>query len=128
MSGTERPRGIELRLHHSNKRGCAYYKPVDAYHKMGRSVLVNQTFVSEYFGGRQPENARLLIFGDNDHEARAPQRIALRYHHIDNGKYAYYKPVSAYYAPGPSVLVEHSLVSDYFGRIRPERLVLERRE
>ena len=47
-----------MRFDHRDKKGCAYCD-------RGPSLLVNQTLVSEYFRGMDPENARAaLILGD----------------------------------------------------------------
>ena len=120
---------IALRFHHRNKKNCAYYKPVDDDRDRGPSVLVNQTFVSEYFRGMDPATTKptLIVQGvsrpSTSMDARSPNatEIALRFHHTDNGKFAYFKPVDAARAPGPSVFVDQTLVSEYFRGLEPER-------
>jgi hypothetical protein len=52
---------IALRFHHRNEKNCACYKPVDDDRDPGPSVLVNRTFVSEYFRGLEPERARMTL-------------------------------------------------------------------
>ena len=49
---------IELRFHHRDKKNCAYYKPFGDDRAPGPSLFVDQTFVSEYFPGVDPQKAR----------------------------------------------------------------------
>ena len=120
---------IALRFHHRNKKNCVYYKPVGDDRDRGPSVLVNQTFVSEYFRGMDPATTKptLIVQGvsrpSTSTAARPPNatEVALRFHHTDNGKFAYFKPVDAARAPGPSVFVDQTLVSEYFQGLEPGR-------
>ena len=120
---------IALRFHHRNKKDCAGYKPVDDDRDRGPSVLVNRTFVSEYCRGMDPAKANptLIVQGvstpSTSTDARPPNvtGIALRFHHADDGKFAYFKPVDAARAPGPSVFVDQTLVSEYFRGLETER-------
>ena len=67
---------IALRFDHRDKKNCAYYRPVD-YRPVhddparGPSLLVNQTFVSEYFRGMDPKNTSGALILGNVSAARA---------------------------------------------------------
>lgn len=52
---------IKLLLDHVNKKGCAYYRPVEDEDDRGPSVLINRTLVSSYFRGSMPAKSLTLL-------------------------------------------------------------------
>ena len=49
---------IELRYHHTDNGNFSYYKPVGDDRAPGPSLFVDQTFISAYFRGMDPQKAR----------------------------------------------------------------------
>ena len=120
---------IELRFDHRDEKNCSYFKPVDDHRARGPSLLVNRTAVSKYFDEMDPKNTRAtLVVQDvstpcTSRDARSPRmtRIELRFHHIDNSNFSYFKPVDDHRARGPSLLVNRTFVDDYFRNRDPKK-------
>ena len=122
---------IELCFDHRDKKNCSYYRPVGCRpvdHDRGPSLLVNQTFVSGFFGRLDPKNAMLTFIVQNvsspsaspDARPSGMKKLRLRFHYIDNGGFSYYKRVGDHRDRGPSLLVNQTLVADYFRGMDPE--------
>ena len=124
---------IALRFDHRDKKNCAYYRPID-YSPVhgdparGPSLLVNRAFVSEYFRGVDPKRTRPMFIvrvvssPSTSTHLRPPKmrKIGLRFHHLDNGGFSYYKSVGDHRDRGPSLLVNRTFVSEYFRGMDPK--------
>ena len=62
---------IELRFHDLDNGNFSYCKPVDDGRDRGPSLFINQTFVSGYFRGMAPENAKPTLIVGNVSTGRA---------------------------------------------------------
>ncbi len=61
----------ELRFDHRDNKNCSCYRPVGEDRDRGPSLFINQTFVSGYFRGMAPENAKPTLIVGNVSTGRA---------------------------------------------------------